>query len=112
MFRCYVAEDSQLGELVGYVLFFNTIDEKSHCSSSTANPSTSVSQAANTHSQSQGGGSVSHIGANAHHDDPVAVIEDLYVKPRYRGYGIATQLWRKVLKVRLLRATFPGINLN
>ena len=32
-------------------------------------------------------------------DDPVAVVEDLYVAPDYRGRGIATQLFRKVLQV-------------
>ena len=39
---------------------------------------------------------------NSGHDDPVAVIEDLYVKTKYRNRGIATQLWRKVLKVSIL----------
>ena len=69
-FKCYVAEDLNSADLIGYILFFNTLDE-------------SRSGSANV------GG----------HDDPVAVIEDLFVKPKYRGRGIATQLWRKVLKV-------------
>ncbi len=30
----------------------------------------------------------------------MAVVEDLYVHPAYRGRGIATQLFRRVLKVR------------
>ena len=60
-----------LGDLIGYILFFNTLDE------------------------SRGPNAVNTGG----HDDPVAVIEDLFVKPKYRGRGIATQLWRKVLKV-------------
>ena len=67
-FKCYVAEDLNSTDLIGYILFFNTLDE---------------SRGVNV------GG----------HDDPVAVIEDLFVKPKYRGRGIATQLWRKVLKV-------------
>ncbi|QQP37929.1 Diamine acetyltransferase 2like, partial [Caligus rogercresseyi] len=54
-------EDLASKQLVGYILFFNTLDEK--------------------------GG-----------DDPVAVIEDLFVKAPYRCRGIATQMWRKVLK--------------
>ena len=32
-------------------------------------------------------------------DDPVAVIEDLFVLPKFRGRGIGTQLFRRVLKV-------------
>ncbi len=59
------------GQLIGYILFFNTLDER-------------------------GGG-----GGGAALDDPVAVVEDLFVKPAFRGRGIATQLWRKVLKVIL-----------
>jgi len=43
---------------------------------------------------------------NSGHDDPVAVIEDLYVKSKYRNRGIATQLWRKVLKSSLDRGCF------
>ena len=94
--RCYVAEDTRQGELVGYVLFFNTVDEKTTNSSSSFGMSSSSStQSSKINSQLTGGGS------NAHHDDPVAVIEDLYIKPQYRSYGIATQLWRKVLKVRV-----------
>ena len=115
--RCYVAEDSRLGELVGYALFFNTIDEKgnyhkvpsmtfnpSASSISSASPSSaSFSQSSSANSkQSTGGGGGSNTssnGASAHLDDPVVVIEDLYIKPQYRGCGIATELWRKVLKV-------------
>lgn len=70
-FKCYVAEEMNSGDLIGYILFFNTLDE----SRSAVN------------------------GTPGGHDDPVAVIEDLFVKPKYRGRGIATQLWRKVLKV-------------
>ena len=33
-------------------------------------------------------------------DEIVAVVEDLYVKDEYRERGIATQLLRKVVKVR------------
>ena len=66
-FKCYVAEELVSGELIGYILFFNTLED--------------------------------HGGAGSGHDDPVAVIEDLFVKPQFRGRGIATQLWRKVLKV-------------
>ena len=66
---CYVAQDMSSGQLIGYVLFFNTLDERS----------------------GQLGGSP---------DDPVAVIEDLYVKPRFRGRGVGSQLFRRVLKVR------------
>ena len=69
-FKCYVAEDLNSADLIGYILFFNTLDESRS-------------------------GSV-NVGG---HDDPVAVIEDLFVKPKYRGRGIATQLWRKVIKV-------------
>lgn len=65
--RCYVAEDANSHQLIGYVLFFNTLDERAN-----------------------------QVGAG---DDPVAVIEDLFVSPTYRGRGIATQLFRKVLKV-------------
>jgi len=74
-FKCYVAEELNTGDLIGYILFFNTLDE--------------------TRTASTGG-----------HDDPVAVLEDLFVKPRYRGRGIATQLWRKVLKSSLDRGCF------
>lgn len=56
-------------QLIGYVLFFNTLDEHT-----------------------------GHLGGAP--DDPIAVIEDLYVKPSYRGRGIGTQLFRRVLKVR------------
>ncbi len=63
-----MAEDTSSGQLIGYVLFFNTLDERA------------------------GGGGL---------DDPIAVIEDLFVKPVFRGRGIATQLWKKVLKVSL-----------
>ncbi|CAB4067107.1 unnamed protein product [Lepeophtheirus salmonis] len=68
-FKCYVAEDLNSKILVGYILFFNTLDEKGN-------------------------------------DDPVAVIEDLFVKSAYRCRGIATQLWRKVLKASLERGCF------
>ena len=100
-----MAEDSRLGELVGYVLFFNTVDEKAgNSSSSFGTSSLTSSQSSIMHSQTTGGGSnVSNTGYNAHHDDPVAVIEDLYIKPQYRRCGIATQLWRKVLKVCILK---------
>ena len=64
-----MAEDVKSHQLIGYTLYFNTLDERA----------------------TQPG-----MG-----DDPVAVIEDLYVNPAYRGRGIATQLFRKVLKVRL-----------
>ena len=108
--RCYVAEDSRLGELVGYALFFNTIDEKGNyhkVPSMTFNPSASssasFSQSSSMNSKQStggGGGSItSYNGASAHLDDPVVVIEDLYIQPQYRGCGIATELWRKVLKV-------------
>merc|ERR1712029_1264093 len=76
-FKCYVAEDLNSADLIGYILFFNTLDESRS-------------------------GSV-NVGG---HDDPVAVIEDLFVKPKYRGRGIATQLWRKVLKSSLDRGCF------
>ena len=102
--RCYVAEDSHLGELVGYVLFFNTVDEKGHSSSTTSCSVSPSLQSSNAHSQLN---SPSHATSNPHHDDPIAVIEDLYIKPQYRGYGIATQLWRKVLKVRQLTKNYP-----
>ena len=108
--RCYVAEDSRLGELVGYALFFNTIDEKGHYHKVPAKPlnpsassSASFSQSSSMNSKQStggGGGSItSYNGASAHLDDPVVVIEDLYIQPQYRGCGIATELWRKVLKV-------------
>jgi len=43
-------------------------------------------------------------------DDPVAVMEDLYVKPALRRRGIATQLFRRVLKVsRARNGTVAGI---
>jgi len=77
-FKCYVAEELTSGDLIGYILFFNTLDE------------------------SRGPNAVNTGG----HDDPVAVIEDLFVKPKYRGRGIATQLWRKVLKSSLDRGCF------
>lgn len=65
-----MAEESSTNQLIGYVLFFNTLDEK---------------------------GATGQHGSDA---DPVAVIEDLFVQPQFRGRGIATQLFRKVLKVR------------
>merc|ERR1712223_1662176 len=77
-FKCYVAEEVHSGDLIGYILFFNTLDE------------------------SRGPNAVNTGG----HDDPVAVIEDLFVKPKYRGRGIATQLWRKVHKSSLDRGCF------
>ena len=65
--------------------------------------SSSLSQSSSVNSkQSTGGGggsNTSYNGASSHLDDPVVVIEDLYIKPQYRGCGIATELWRKVLKV-------------
>jgi len=73
-FKCYVAEEVHSGDLIGYILFFNTLDDTRT--------------------------------VNSGHDDPVAVIEDLYVKPKYRNRGIATQLWRKVLKSSLDRGCF------
>ncbi|TRY73904.1 hypothetical protein TCAL_15723 [Tigriopus californicus] len=73
-FKCYVAEDANSHQLIGYVLFFNTLDERAN-----------------------------QVGAG---DDPVAVIEDLFVSPTYRGRGIATQLFRKVLKSSLDRGCF------
>ena len=77
-FRCYVAEDQATRLLVGYVLYFNTLDERA-------------------------------VGANGacSTDDPVAVVEDLYVAPDYRGRGIATQLFRKVLQVSSQFAALP-----
>ena len=111
LIRCYVAEDSRLGELVGYALFFNTIDEKGHYHKAPSMPfnpsasssSSSFSQSSNVNSKQStcggGGSNTSSNGASAHLDDPVVVIEDLYIKPQYRGCGIATELWRKVLKV-------------
>ena len=74
-FKCYVAEEVHSGDLIGYILFFNTLDDTRT--------------------------------VNSGHDDPVAVIEDLYVKPKYRNRGIATQLWRKVLKVSCLLCPPP-----
>merc|ERR1711981_1139081 len=71
---CYVAEEVHSGDLIGYILFFNTLDDTRT--------------------------------VNSGHDDPVAVIEDLFVKPKYRNRGIATQLWRKVLKSSLDRGCF------
>ena len=68
-FKCYVAQDTNSQQLIGYILFFNTLDE-----------------------------TAGQLGGQA--DDPVAVIEDLYVKPCYRGRGIGTQLFRRVLKVK------------
>jgi len=73
-FKCYVAEEVHSGDLIGYILFFNTLDDTRT--------------------------------VNSGHDDPVAVIEDLYVKSKYRNRGIATQLWRKVLKSSLDRGCF------
>ena len=35
-------------------------------------------------------------------EDIMAVVEDLYVTDSYRGRGVATQLLRKVIKVRKL----------
>lgn len=96
-FKCYVAEDMKTCQLIGYVLFFNTLDEKG--GGGGGGGATSPSNSSST-----GGGSVSS--SSAGHDDPVAVIEDLFVKPSYRGRGIATQLWRKVLKSSLERGCF------
>jgi len=66
-----VAEDISTTQLVGYILFFNTLDE-----------------------QGKLGGIPGVM------DDPIAVIEDLFVNPNYRRKGIGTQLWQKVLKVK------------
>ena len=74
-FKCFVAEEKSSGALIGYVLFFHTLD-------------------ADRAMASMGHG---HSAAEA---DPVAVVEDLYVAPEYRGRKIATQLFRQVLKVR------------
>ena len=73
-FKCFVAEEKSSGALIGYVLFFHTLD-------------------ADRAMASMG----HHSAAEA---DPVAVVEDLYVAPEYRGRKIATQLFRQVLKVR------------
>lgn len=80
-----MAEDLSTRQLIGYVLFFNTLDERS-------------------------------VGAGGNcADDPVAVIEDLYVDQEYRRRGIATQLFTKVLGVRFSAMTrvqiFPGRNM-
>ena len=94
-----MAEDSRVGELVGYILFFNTIMEKGSHTSSVLNTSSSFAHHSSNSSSQQTGNHLASNGSHTNHDDPVAVIEDLYIKPSYRGYGIATQLWRKVLKV-------------
>ena len=72
-FKCFVAEEKSSGALIGYVLFFHTLD---------ADRAAAMGN---------------HSAAEA---DPVAVVEDLYVAPEYRGRKIATQLFRQVLKVR------------
>ena len=64
-----MAEDVSSGQLIGYILFFNTLDDRSI-------------------------------------DDPVAVIEDLFVRQEFRGRGIATQLWKKALKVIVKVSSF------
>ena len=61
-FRCFVARHST--KLAGYILFFNTLEEK-------------VSQA----------------------EDPIAVVQDLYVKPKYRRLGIGRQLVARAIRV-------------
>ena len=96
-----MAEDSRVGKLVGYILFFNTIVENGSHTSSRLNALSSFAQHSSNSSSSsaQTGNHATNIGVNTNHDDPVAVIEDLYIKPSFRGYGIATQLWKKVLKV-------------
>ena len=68
------------------------------------NPSSSFAHHSSNPSSLHTGNHTTNNGSN---DDPVAVIEDLYIKPSYRGYGIATQLWKKVLKVNnfLLNST-------
>merc|ERR1712080_763422 len=76
-FKCYVAEEEESGDLIGYILFHNTLEDSN-----------------------------SSINTSAGLDDPMAVIEDLFVKPKYRCRGIATQLWRKVLKSSLDRGCF------
>ena len=73
--------------------------EKGSHTSSISNPSSSFAHHSSNPSSHQTGNHTSNNGTN---DDPVAVIEDLYIKPSYRGYGIATQLWKKVLKVNSL----------
>merc|ERR1712223_2148908 len=105
-FKCYVAEDSRVSELVGYILFFNTIMEKGSHTSSTLNTSSSFAHSSSNTSSLQTGNHLANNGSHTNHDDPVAVIEDLYIKTSYRGYGIATQLWRKVLKSSLDRGCF------
>ena len=72
-FKCFVAEEKSSGALIGYVLFFHTLD---------ADRAATMGQ---------------HSAAEA---DPIAVVEDLYVAPEFRGRKIATQLFRQVLKVR------------
>ncbi len=89
-FKCYVAQESSSGLLVGYVLFFNTLDERAGHAGLGAGP---------------GAGA----GAGGATDDPVAVIEDLYVRPRFRGRGVGTQLFRRVLKVNMLDNCMYGI---
>ena len=76
--------------------------EKGSHTSSILNPSSSFAQLSFNSSVQAG----NHLTNNGSNDDPVAVIEDLYIKPSYRGYGIATQLWRKVLKVRMTHKKF------
>ena len=43
--------------------------------------------------------SAAHLGPAGAGDDPVAVVEDLYVRQDFREKGIATQLLRRVIKV-------------
>ena len=74
-FKCYVAEDVTTNKLIGYILFFNTLNVPND-----QEPSRSMT-----------------VG-----EDIVAVVEDLYVRPEYRNIGVATQLLRKVLKVSVV----------
>ena len=76
-FKCFVAEEKSSGALIGYVLFFHTLDADRAAMSSMGHGHSAIAEA-----------------------DPVAVVEDLYVAPDYRGRKIATQLFRQVLKVR------------
>ena len=78
-----MAEEKSTGALIGYVLFFHTLD---------ADRAATMGQ---------------HSAAEA---DPIAVVEDLYVAPEFRGRKIATQLFRQVLKVRKTVSCHFGLN--
>lgn len=78
-FKCVVAQDAVSKRLLGYALYFYTMEDE-------------IKSAQKGVTMSAGG-------------DPIVVLEDLYVVPKYRRRRIASELFRKVLKVNRDKAS-------